>query len=342
MPRRLICVGPRQLAWQSYDEPPLEGAQVRIRVEYAAAKHGTEMALFTGYGLARGTYDPASLLFRQEAPANPFPYRVGNMLVGRVIERGPEALRLEEGARVCLYGGFAETAVVPESRCWPMPQGMPWQSAVCLDPADFALGAVRDGQVRIGDAVAVFGMGAIGLMVLQVLRLAGAHPIIAIEPLASRRTMAEMGGADLTLDPTACDAGAEIRAATAGRGADVCIEYSGSRAALQSALRGVAYGGTVVMGAYPAPYDAGLDLGAEAHHNIPKIVFSRACSQPDRDHPRWDNNRIYAHCWDLLRAGRLSGESIVQPIVRFQDLLSEYPKIATQPGDYIKLGVRLA
>lgn len=341
MPQRLICVGPQQVAWQAYQEPALEGDEVRVQVEYAAAKHGTEMAAFMGYGLERGVYDPATQLFRREPTTNPYPFKVGNMLVGRVTECGPDVQRLDAGSRVCLYGGFAETAVASEARCWAMPQGMPWQSAVCLDPADFALGAVRDGQVRIGDAVAVFGMGAIGLMVLQVLQLAGAHPIIAVEPLASRRTLAETSGADLTLDPAGCDVGAEIRAATQGRGADVCIEYSGARTALQDALRGVAYGGTVVMGAYPAPYGAGLDLGAEAHHNIPKIVFSRACSQPDRDHPRWDNARIYAHCWELLKAGRLSGEGIVQPVVRFQDLLTEYPKIATQPGDYVKLGVRM-
>ncbi len=340
MPKRLICVGPEQLAWQSYQEPALEGDQVRVQVEYAAAKHGTEMAAFKGYGLARGLYDPATQLF-MPSEATPYPFPVGNMLVGRVSERGPEAQRLEIGQRVCLYGGFAETATAPEARCWPMPPSMPWQDAVCLDPADFALGAVRDGHVRIGDAVAVFGMGAIGLMVLQVLRLAGAQPIIAVEPLASRRTIAEMVGADLILDPSSCDAGAEIRAATGGRGADVCIEYSGARSALQAALRGVAYGGTVVMGAYPAPYGPGLDLGAEAHHNIPTIVFSRACSQPDRDYPRWDNERIYAHCWELLQAGRLSGQAIVQPVVRFQDLLSEYPKIASQPDDYVKLGVRM-
>lgn len=342
MPKRLICVGPEQLAWHSYDEPTLDGDHVRIRVEQAAAKHGTEMAFFTGYGLARGTYDPSSQVFRHDPPANPYPFRVGNMLVGRVIEKGPEVKRLEVGERVCLYGGFAETAVAPESRCWSMPQGMPWQNAVCLDPADFALGAVRDGNVRVGDAVAVFGMGAIGLMVLQMLKLAGAYPIIAVEPLAARRVLAETGGADLALDPTACDAGLEIRGATEGRGADVCIEFSGARMALQSALRGVAYGGVVVMGAFPAPYGSGLDLGAEAHHNIPRIVFSRACSQPDRDHPRWNNDRIYAVCWELLKTGRLSGEAIIQPVVRFQDLLAEYPKIAARPEEYVKLGVRMA
>jgi threonine dehydrogenase-like Zn-dependent dehydrogenase len=341
MPKRLICVGPEQLEWQSYTEPALAGDQVRIQVEHAAAKHGTEMAFFTGYGLARGTYDPAYQVFRHDPPANPYPMRLGNMLVGTVVERGPQAHRLTLGARVCLYGGFAETAVASETRCWPMPAEMPWQTAVCLDPADFAVGAVRDGHVRLGDAVAVFGMGAIGLVVVQVLRLAGARPIIAIEPLAPRRALARACGADLVLDPTACDAGLEIKLATGGRGADVCIEYSGARAALQAALRGVAYGGRVVMGAFPAPYGAGLDLGGEAHHNIPTIVFSRACSQPDRDHPRWDENRIFALCWELLKEGRISGEAIVQPIVPFDDLLTEYPRIASHPEDHIKLGVRV-
>ncbi|MFO7696601.1 MAG: zinc-binding alcohol dehydrogenase [Anaerolineae bacterium] len=341
MPKRLICVGPEQLAWEKYQEAPLAPDAVRIQAMYGAAKHGTEMAVYKGYGTARGVYNAHTQVFEPLAEgASAYPFRVGNMLVGHVTERGPEVNTVAVGDRVCLYSGFTETATVRADRCRVMPADMPWQTAVLLDPADFALGAVRDGQVRLGDAVAVFGMGAIGLTVLQMLRLAGARPIIAVEPLASRRAIAEALGADATVDPTACDAGLEIRRLTAGRGADVCIEYSGSRAAVQQALRGVAYGGTVVLGAYPPPYGAGLDLGAEAHHNIPNIVFTRACSEPGRDYPRWDNDRIYDACWALLAEGRLDGVPIVQPVVPFEDLLSAYPGIAGQPDKYLKLGVR--
>jgi len=315
---------------------------VRVRVEYAAAKHGTEMAIYKGYGTARGVYNPVTQVLEPLAPdRSPYPFRVGNMVVGRVIERGSEVTDLALGDRVCLYGGFAETVTAHAATCRRMPEDMPWQSAVCLDPADFALGAVRDGHVRLGDAVAIFGLGAIGLMVVQLAHLAGARPVIAIEPLASRRAIAEDLGADATLDPTACDAGLEIRRLTRGRGADVCIEYSGARTALQQALRGVAFGGTVVLGAYPAPYGPGLDLGAEAHHNIPNVVFSRACSEPGRDYPRWDNERIYDACWELLVEGRLTGEPVVRPIVPFDDLLSAYPRIASDPETYLKLGARL-
>jgi len=163
-------------------------------------------------------------------------------------------------------------------------------------------------------------MGAIGLMVVQCLKLAGAAPVIALDPLQHRLHIAKQLGADIVLDPSQIDAGKVIKQETARRGADVIIDYSGSKAALQAALRGVAYGGTLVLGAYPKPYPAGLDFGAEAHYNVPKIVFSRACSQPDRDHPRWDNDRIYATGWRLLCEGRLTGEPIVQPVVAFDDL----------------------
>jgi len=339
----LICTAPGQLAWEEYQEPDLGPDEVRIAADYAAAKHGTEMAVFKGYGLERGVYNSQTQLFGAAEPAfSAFPMRVGNMVVGRVTACGSEVHGLEPGDRVCCYGGFGEVITARASFCRKMPTGMAWQSAVCLDPADFALGAVRDGHVRLGDAVALFGAGAIGLVVLQMLRLAGARPVIAVEPLASRRAIAQALGADMVLDPAACDAGSEIRRLTAGRGADVCIDYSGSRAALQKALRGVAYGGTLVLGAYPGPYGAGLDLGAEAHHNVPSIVFSRACSEPLRDHPRWDNARLYDTAWALLASGRLTGEPIVQPIVRFADLMTEYPGISTDPGRYIKLGVRFA
>ena len=108
--------------------------------------------------------------------------------------------------------------------------------ARALDPADFALGAVRDGHLRLGDVVAVFGMGAIGLVALQLAKLAGAHPVIAVDPLPLRLRVAQECGADLVLDPSSCDAGLEIKKATAKRGADVCIEYSGHYLGLQGAL----------------------------------------------------------------------------------------------------------
>jgi threonine dehydrogenase-like Zn-dependent dehydrogenase len=263
------------------------------------------------------------------------------MFVGRVVEVGSTVTHVTVGERVLGYGPFRDTHIVtPDSSLWKLPDGVNWKSAVCLDPADFALAAVRDGRVRAGDAVAVFGLGAVGLMVAQIAKLAGAFPVIAVDPLAKRRDAALSGGADLALDPAACDAGVELKQATSRRGVDVAIDYSGSVHALQAAVRGVAFGGTVVAGAYPAPYPAGLDLGAEAHLNVPQIVFTRARSDPNRDHPRWSDARLYDTCWRWICEGRIDGDAVVDPVVAFDDdLPAACEQILSTPEAGIKLGV---
>jgi threonine dehydrogenase-like Zn-dependent dehydrogenase len=339
MPKELIAPAKGEVAFREYENPPLEAHQIRVKSLFGAAKHGTEMALYKGYAAARGGYDKEYQVFNSELETVRYPVRLGNMCVGEVTEVGSGVTRFKVGEQVFNYGSFRQEHVWPET-VRKLPDGVPWQAAVCLDPADFALGAVRDGHVRIGDAVAVFGMGAIGLMVIQLARLAGAYPVIAVELLPLRRQVALECGADLVLDPAACDVGLEIKKATQKRGADVCIEYSGNHRALQAALRGVAYNGTVVAGAWPGSYPAGLDLGAEAHMNRPRIIFSRACSEPNPDYPNWNEERLFEVVWRLLSEGALKTEPIVHPIVKFEDLPAEYPKIDTQPAENIKLGVR--
>jgi len=341
MPRELIAPAYGRTAFRTYDEGPLAPDQVRVRSEFGAAKHGTEMALYKGYAGHRGEFDPEYQVFDAEIEDSwtAYPVTLGNMCVGTVVEVGSEVVRLAVGDRVFAHGPFRETHVWPET-VRHLPEGVPWQAAVCLDPADFALAAVRDGQVRVGDAVAVFGLGAIGLVALQLARLSGAYPVVGVDPIASRRELATSFGADHVLDPASCDAGLEIKRITGKQGADVCIEYSGNHRALQAALRGVAFGGTVVAGAMPGTYPAGLDFGAEAHFNRPNLVFSRACSEPNREYPRWSEERIIDVAWRLLREGQIQSEPIVQPVVRFEELPTAYPKIETHPEQYIKLGVQ--
>ena len=339
MPREFIAPAVEQVAFREYESPALSTGQIRVKSLYAAAKHGTEMSLFKGYANPRGNFDRELRIFDNQGEGVNYPLGLGNMGIGTVVELGPGVTQCKEGDQVFNYGPFREEHIWPET-VRALPIDVPWQAAVCLDPADFALGAVRDGRVRVGDAVAVSGLGAIGLVVLQICRLAGAYPIIAVDPLENRRRAAQACGADLVIDPTICDAGLEIKQATGKRGADIVIDYSGHPTAMQQALRGVAYHGTVVAGAYPGAWSTGLDLGAEAHMNRPRIVFSRANSEPNPDHPNWNNERIYEVCWRLLCEGQIDCEPIVQPIVSFDNLIEEYPKIATHPEDNIKLGVR--
>ena len=338
--RELIAPSQEEVAFREHEILPLETGQVRVISGFGAAKHGSEMALFQGYAGARGGYDSEMRLFTQDKQMVHYPVGLGNMCVGYVVEVGAGVQNVEIGEWVFAHGSFREEHVWSAERVRKLPDGVPWQAAVCLDPADFALGAVRDGHIRIGDAVAVFGMGAIGLFVVQFGKLAGEYPVIAVDPIELRRDVARECGADMVLNPTACDAGLEIKRATDNRGADVCVDYSGHVSALQAALRGVAYLGTIVAGAWPGSYPAGLDLGAEAHFNRPTIIFSRACSEPNTEYPNWAESRLFSVAWRLLCEGSLKSEPVVQPVVPFDELLEAYPRIAAAPAENVKLGVR--
>ncbi len=340
MPKQLMGTGTMKVEWREYEERSVGPGEVRVSCTHAVAKHGTEMAFFRGYANPRGSWNSELQLFNRDGgEGSSGTFGVGNMFVGPVVECGSEVKGLAVGDTVFGYGSFRESHVCAAEGCMKLERGVSWQSAVCIDPAVFAMGGVRDGNVRVGDRVAVFGLGAIGLMVVQLARLSGASMVIAVDPVAMRRKVAAGTGADLTLDSGSCDVGREIKEATGGAGVDVAVEFSGAMQALQHAIRGVAFGGTVVCGAFPAAYPAGLDLGAEAHMNRPNVLFSRACSDPSRDHPRWDEKRIYRECLKLINEGRLVGEKVVQPVVPFASLAEEYPKIATEPDRMVKLGV---
>ena len=249
----------------------------------------------------------------------------------------------EVGDRVCSYGPIKETQIVnavDNYKLRKMSKTASAKNAVCYDPAQFALSGIRDADVRPGDRVVVIGLGAIGLIALQFAAKIGATTVIGIDPIEKRRTIALKTGAHYVLDSTACDAGLEIKRLTDKKGADVIIETSGNVHALQSALKGLAYNGTIAYVAFAKPFPEGLWLGQEAHFNYGKIIFSRACSEPNPEYPRWDRHRIEDVCWELLMNGYLNCEDIIDPVVPFEKCAEGFCEyVDRHPEESIKMGV---
>jgi threonine dehydrogenase-like Zn-dependent dehydrogenase len=341
MQKRLVCTEHNLIAWEEYQLPEkLEAGHIRVRNTQGAEKHGTKVAFVHGHGNQRGRWDADRQMFVPGGVAWNYPIPLGNMQVGVVEGTGSAVAGFKPGDRILYFGAFAPSAVIGEAETWKLEADTCWKAATCLDPATFALCALRDGNVRIGDSIAVFSLGAIGLMAVQLAKLAGCYPIIAIDPLPNRRKLALDFGADQVIDPIGNDVGALLREATDWRGVDAVIEYSGAMEALQASLRGVAFGGEVVLGAFPGPMKAGLDLGAEAHMNRPNISFTRTESDPNREHPRWDNLRVRATVHKMILNGQIHAESIVTPVQKFNDdLLNQYDLVMQHPEVHIKLGV---
>lgn len=369
MPRELIATAPSTPAFRTYEEPELGPRQLRIQTEFASPKHGTELVSYRDEPAAHRPYDRSvGAVMRRPADATTFPRRLGNMAVGRVSEIGLEVSRFAIGDRVFGHLPIRETHTVDETNVDPLPPGLSAEAAVCLDPAVMAL-AMRDAGIGLGDRVAIFGLGAIGLMAVQLARLAGANRVIAVDPLPARRDLARSFGADDLLDPTADggDVGLAIRRLTgavsdpapaAGErivggyrevptqtgdlGVDVAVESSGNITALHQAIRATCFGGTICMLSFYGGDAAGLRLGEEFHINRLRLISARAESLPMRDAPAWTLARLVETALGWLASGQLRADGIITPVVPFAESVDAYRAIDEHPDRSIKLGIQFS
>lgn len=160
-------------------------------------------------------------------------------------------------------GAWAEYLLVPDARAnlAPIPEQLTDEDVILVpDILSTGLAGAENGNVRIGDSVAIFAQGPTGLCATLGARLRGAGLIIAVDHVPERLEMARRFGANVLIDHTVQDAVAIIRRLTDGRGVDVAIEALGRQETFENALRSVRPGGTVSsLGVYSgklvAPYE---------------------------------------------------------------------------------------
>jgi L-iditol 2-dehydrogenase len=159
-------------------------------------------------------------------------------------------------------GGLAEYCTVPVRALHRLPAGLDYDQGAMTDNVGVALWAVERARLQAGETVAVVGPGAIGLLALQVARAMGAGWLALVGTRPERLRVAERLGADALIDASQVDPVRAVRDLTAGRGADVVIEFAGTERAARDALHMARRGGRVVLGGATGPGRelAGVDL----------------------------------------------------------------------------------
>src|SRR5262245_32837466 len=163
-----------------------------------------------------------------------------------------------------INGAWAEYLLVPDARAnlAPIPDSLADEDVVlCPDIFSTGLSGAENGNIRVGDSVAVFAQGPIGLCATLGAKLRGASLIVGVDTNDERLATARRFGANALLNPKNVDVVAEIKRMTEGRGADVTIEALGRQETFESALRATRPGGTlsslgVYLGKLTAPYEA--------------------------------------------------------------------------------------
>jgi len=336
---QLVCNDEFKPRWESYSLGELGPNDVRVKSELTASKHGTEKGEILGKSIYMNVPMAKGNVF-DRSKAHPYDSKqwkpVGNTTVGTVIAVGKDVKHLKEGDRVYAYSGFR---TVHQGGNFKKLGDMSPEAACCMDPADFAMGAVRDAYVRIGDNVIIFGMGAIGLFTTQFAKMAGALEIIAVDPIPARRELALKHGATKAVDPNEVGDFGMASREWFGEGADVTIEASGNYHALNQALRATCYNGRIVPLAFYLGEAKGLYLGEEFHFNLLNIISARACSHTQRD-PFWNEGRICETLVKLFTSGKLQPYGLPSPIVTVDELPETYGKMIHAPNEVIKVAVK--
>ncbi len=226
-------------------------------------------------------------------------------------------------------GGFAEYAVCPETQCLKVDDTVDFDEAAMAEPLACAIHGMDKLNIQTGQVVLVIGGGTIGLLMVQLAKLAGASTIILSEPIAMRREIGLEVGADAVIDPIHENVQGRIKEITGRDGADIVIECVGRVFAVEQAFQAAGFGATVLLFSVP-------ETGAVAGLPLNAVFDKELTIMGSRINPDTQQRAV-----NLLNAGRLQIKKLIThtyDMAHLEDAIhmqmsSESIKVVVHPQD---------
>jgi alcohol dehydrogenase len=229
-------------------------------------------------------------------------------------------------------GCQAEYVLVPDAMAnlAPVPDGLTDEEVLmCPDIMSTGFSGAESGKIRIGDTVAVFAQGPIGLCATAGAKLKGATTIIAVESVPARAEMSRRLGADHVVDFRAVDPVAEIMRLTDGRGVDVAIEAQGTQATFEGALRVLRPGGTLSsLGVYST--DLTIPVGPFAAGLADTKIVTTLCP---------GGKERMRRLMSVIASGRVDLKPLVTHRFKLDDIEAAYELFSHQRDGVLKVAI---
>lgn len=324
----VLFLKPGVAALQETELPPMGETSVLVRTLYSAVSAGTERANLMGEKNISGT--------DEHLPVR-FPRQLGYSSVGMVEAVGSAVTGVAPGDRViCHFGKHNRYNVMEEDSVFRLTDsGLSSEEAALMVIACFPLLGLRRTRLEIGESVLILGMGILGLIGVQLLRAAGAVPVIAADLSPERRAMALQLGADLALDPREETFLELVREKTHG-GANVVIEVTGAVSALETALRAAApFGRISLLGCTRQPVPE-VDLYHRVHAVGVELIGANHFARAQRESRPgcWTWRDDCAALVRLAEGGRLRLKPLIGEIVSPADAPQVYARLAEHPESF--------
>lgn len=230
-------------------------------------------------------------------------------------------------------GAFAEFVVVPARNLLHVPEDVPLAVAAMTEPAAVALHALRRAGPLLGQTVAIFGAGPIGLMTVQWARLMGASKVLIFDIVPQKLALARELGFDYAFHSRVVDAVGQVEAETGGQGAHVCIEAAGVPTTTLQALAAARRGGRVVLLGNPS-----------ADVALPVALISQILRRELTVFGTWNsdfsatgNDDDWRTVLDALAAGTLDLEALISHHLPLSQAFEALKMMASQTDFYAKV-----
>lgn len=328
--RRLVCSAVRQVEWESFEIPETpEPHQVVIKSACSLVSAGTEIAVYSGSHIGYTLPIPP--------PWFKFPMHMGYALAGTVQAVGSDVTEWAVGDRVMAHAPHADWTLCDVRRTMirHLPAGVSMEEGALARMGGISLVGVRQGNVTLGEAVVVLGLGLIGQFAAQLCRLAGARPVIGVDLIPGRVCIATASGIH-AINPSEADAESVVRGMTDGFMAEVVIEATGNPEVVPVALSLAAECGRVVLLGSPRG-KIEVDAYSTVHRRGISLIgaHDRLSAHPHTFRDPWPRQRNLDLVLALFADGSLKGDDLISHRIRPDDIKENYEMLMEHPKDFL-------
>ena len=314
--------------------PDVKPGDVRVKLMRSTVSAGTERANVTGCNVV-------SIWDSPDAPVV-WPRQSGYSSSGVVDAVGAGVTSVNPGDRVAVsWSKHAAYVVVPEDNVYRLPDAVSFEAGALAHIATFPMAAIRKCGLELGESAIVMGQGILGQLAVMLLKCAGATPVIAADPVASKREQALRIGADCAVDPTAPDFVRRVLSLTPlpdsgiyvgerAAGVRVAIEVTGVGAGLNSVLDVMAPMGRVALLGCTRSSSFSVDYYHKVHGRGVSLIGAHTWARPSRE----SSSGHFTHRDDaqtflrLLALGRLDVGGYVADVRSPADCGEVYGRLA--------------
>jgi len=325
--RALVYNGPKDIRVEDVKVPEIGDTDVLIKVKYCGVC-GTDIHIYSGDGGAFEATPPLIMGHEFSGTVEKTGAKVSKVKVGDLVTVDPNNMcgecyycknAMEQfcenviGIGTTCDGGFAQYCVVCEKQVFKFKEGMDALTAAMTEPVSCCLHGIDLCNIKLGDEVLVIGGGPIGLIMLQLARMAGASKTILSEPVAEKREMGLKLGADLVVNPLEEDIEAVLKANC--KNVNVVIECVGNVRTIESAIRCAGKGATVMMFGLTGP---GTAVGVD-----PELVFKKELKLTSS----FINPYTFERSIAILESGKLNVTEMVSDIIALEDCVEAFENV---------------